>query len=181
MQRDIAREKQTALANRLGQLEHQRASLEATTVDHVATHRQSARPRRSLRHCLRDRPESVRRDFNQAWFERILLDVEADETVVHTAERADIFEILATSTVDDDAKPARQEVVNMRTHSIVKVRWSPLWWSQCSVTRTLTPRQKHCRFCTLLASLPLMGGLSPGPIAQPTGSSLRSLSNSISA
>jgi hypothetical protein len=49
-----------------------------------------------------------------------MLDVKDGGAVAHTAERTDIFEILATATVSDDAKPARQDVLNMRTHSTVE-------------------------------------------------------------
>ncbi|WP_166654998.1 recombinase family protein [Mycobacterium sp. BK086] len=118
--RDIARDKQQVLASTLGQLEHQQGSLQATSVDQNAAYDAVLDILGKCAEAYERVPDALRRDFNQACFERILVDETDGEPLINRADRTDVIEILTTATVTPKGHPDGQGVLPMTTHSTVK-------------------------------------------------------------
>jgi site-specific DNA recombinase len=117
--RDIARDKQQALATHLGQLEHQQASLDATSIDHTATLQGALDILGRCADAYEKAPHQLRRDFNQACFERILLDEADGEPTIKSAEQTDIAAILITAR-SGDIELTSEDALPLTTRSTVK-------------------------------------------------------------
>jgi site-specific DNA recombinase len=96
---DIAHEKQTELTNQLATIHSQRSRLARTSAEHAAVIRDATA---LLPHCgqaYRRGDDSLRRDYNQAWFEQILVDSEQGQTKVTSVTRTQLFEALHQAEV----------------------------------------------------------------------------------
>ena len=118
--RDIAREKQQALANMLGQLEHQKASLDATSVDHAAVVDAALH---ILGHCAEGyekASQTLRRDFNQACFDRVLVDEFDGQPIIATTEKTTFADIMLTANPEDKSQSAEKDSMPFTTYSTVE-------------------------------------------------------------
>jgi hypothetical protein len=115
---DIAREKQAELAAQLATIQAQRAKLTRTSAEHEAVIRDATA---LLPHCgeaYRRGDDNLRRDYNQAWFEQILVDSEQGQTKVTSVTRTELFEALRQAAVQapgpgeprTELKPGRAQV-----------------------------------------------------------------------
>lgn len=96
---DIAREKQQDLAQQLSTVQGQRARLARTSAEHEAVIRNATA---LLPHCgeaYRRGDDNIRRDYNQAWFERMLVDDNRGQPKVTGVTRTDLFEALRGAEV----------------------------------------------------------------------------------
>jgi DNA invertase Pin-like site-specific DNA recombinase len=101
---DIAREKQAELAQQLATIQTQRARLTKTSAEHEAVIRDATA---LLPHCgeaYRRGDDQLRRDYNQAWFERVLVDSEQGQTKVTSVTRTELFEALHRAEVRTEAE-----------------------------------------------------------------------------
>jgi site-specific DNA recombinase len=100
---DIAREKQAELARQLATAEAKRAQLGHTNTEHETVIHKATD---LLPHCgqaYQVASDSVRRDYNQAWFKHIFVgEVDGRATVAHV-ERTDLFQALMTAEIVPDA------------------------------------------------------------------------------
>jgi hypothetical protein len=99
---DIAREKQAELAQQLGTVQAQRAKLTRTSTEHEAVIRDATA---LLPHCgeaYRRGDDTLRRDYNQAWFEQVLVDSDRGQPMVTSVTRTGLFEGLHEAEIKAD-------------------------------------------------------------------------------
>jgi hypothetical protein len=70
-----------------------------TTSTSRSRRRRSSRPTRSPRSGADSRPDTIRRDYNQAWFERIVVDDDLGQPKVTSVTRTELFEALRHAEV----------------------------------------------------------------------------------
>lgn len=104
---DIAREKQQELASQLATAESQRSQLGVTQAHHEQVIREATALLPQCGEAYRRGGDSLRRDYNQAWFERVFISVKDGQPVVARVQRTEVFEALHTAEVQaGDAEQA---------------------------------------------------------------------------
>jgi hypothetical protein len=105
---DIAREKQQDLGGQLAAAESQRGKLEITTATHERViHHATA----NLTACdtgYQLGSHSLRRDYNQAWFDKIYFKTTNGEPVIGRIERTELAEALHTAQISPDGLTAEE-------------------------------------------------------------------------
>lgn len=119
--RDIARDKQSVLSKQLDQLEGHLAVFDQSSVDMSAA---IVAVTSLLSRCgaaYEAASGPIRRDYNQAWFERINLNVDEFEVVHTEADATDFIEALRTSSADENRAVDRgEDDLGLRMTSVVK-------------------------------------------------------------
>lgn len=118
--RDIAREKQTTLAIQLSQLKHQMTSLTATNIDNAEVINTALDLLGRCSDVYENAPEATRRDLNQAYFERMLLDSTDGEPIIKSAELAEIIELIATAEQRPELIQPGKADLALTTYSTVR-------------------------------------------------------------
>ena len=96
---DIAREKQAELSTQLATIQGQRARQAQTSAEHEGVIRNATA---LLPHCgeaYRRGNDTIRRDYNQAWFEQVLVDSDRGQPTVTGVTRTALFEALRGAEV----------------------------------------------------------------------------------
>lgn len=117
--RDIARDKQTALASQLAQIEQQQTLLNSAAIDYATMIEKVLRIISQCATAYAQAPGNLRRDFNQAFFERIILDT-SEKQPMASAKHTELFEIIETATVTDPGRHTGEESLRPRTYSTIK-------------------------------------------------------------
>jgi site-specific DNA recombinase len=99
---DIARDKQQHLARQLAAAETQRAQLSLATDQHEAAIRAATALLPTCGEAYQRGTDTLRRDYNQAWFDQLYLDDEGGQPRVARAVRSDLFDALKTAEVGDE-------------------------------------------------------------------------------
>jgi hypothetical protein len=94
---DIARDQQRDLAAQLVTAESQRAQLCTTTATHEAAIRHATELVTRCDLAYHASPEPLRRDFNQAWFDRLAFRTENGQPVIAAVQRTAWAEALHTA------------------------------------------------------------------------------------
>ena len=96
---DIAGEKQAELTRQLASLHGQRTSLAAASAEHEAVIRDATALLPRCGEAYRRGDANLRRDYNQAWFEQILVDRHRGRPQVSGVARTELFEALHRADV----------------------------------------------------------------------------------
>lgn len=117
---DIAKEEQAKLARQLSQLTMQRQNLTETDADHARTVEDALALIERCGDAYAESSPQNRRELNQAWFERIVVDVEDDAPIVTAADATETVEILSTAQVMTPEEATDQTGIALTTYSTVK-------------------------------------------------------------
>ncbi len=112
--------KQATLAIQLSQLKHQMTSLTSTNIDHAKVINTALDLLGRCSDAYKYAPEATRRDLNQAYFERILLDSTDGEPIIKSAEQTEIIELIATAEQKPELIQPGKADLALTTHSTVK-------------------------------------------------------------
>src|SRR5262249_3398484 len=86
-----AREKQTELSTQLATVQSQRAKLAKTGAEHEGVIRDATALLPPCGEAYRRGDDTLRRDYNQAWFEKILVDSDQGQPKVTGVTRTELF------------------------------------------------------------------------------------------
>jgi site-specific DNA recombinase len=114
---DIAKEKQHELAQQLATVQGQRARLATISAQHEAVIRDATA---LLPHCgeaYRRGDDTLRRDYNQAWFEQILVDCHQGQPHISGVTRTELFEALCTAEVREGQAADRESGEELATEA----------------------------------------------------------------
>jgi site-specific DNA recombinase len=129
---DIARAKQTDLAQQLKQAEARLAQFSASTVQHEQLIRTLTTLIVDCGRVYRDSDDETRRAYNQAWFERILLDTDGPRFIVTAPRRTEAVQAVKTAAIrpqmarpssgtrPDTQKPNGRGPHGYRVHSVAR-------------------------------------------------------------
>lgn len=98
---DIAREQQAELGRQLGVAETERAKLQATTAEHEKVIRDAALLLTRCDLAYSQATQGVRREYNQAWFEKVHFGSSEGRPYVGKVERTALFEALTSAEVTE--------------------------------------------------------------------------------
>ncbi|MDQ1734155.1 MAG: site-specific recombinase [Pseudonocardiales bacterium] len=114
--RDIAKQKQDELAAQLATAEEQLKRLDTAAGDHERLITAATELVANCARAYEEADDITRRAYNQAWFERICLDMTDPTTVVTAVTRTEVIDAIQTATVsaprstqtarDDDPEPS---------------------------------------------------------------------------
>lgn len=100
---DIARDKQQELGHQLAAAQTQRAQLGLTAGKHEAAIRSATALLPTCGVAYQRGGDALRRDYNQAWFDKLYLDDEDGQPRVARADRTDLLQALHTAEVQPEA------------------------------------------------------------------------------
>jgi hypothetical protein len=106
---DIARDKQRDLAAQLATAKTQRTRLRTTTATYDAGIRQATEFVARCDLAYHRSPKPLRRDFNQAWFDRLAFRAKNGQPVIAEVRRTEWAEALHTAQVQDAVIPEPTE------------------------------------------------------------------------
>ena len=106
---DIARDKQRDLAAQLSTAETQRARLRTTTATYDTAIRRATEFITRCDLAYHRSPEALRRDFNQAWFDRLAFRTENGCPVITEVQRTEWAEALHTAQLQETSTPLTTE------------------------------------------------------------------------
>ncbi len=104
---DIAREKQHELTVQLTSAETQRAQLGRTQNQHEQVIHDATALLPQCGEAYQRGDDCLRREYNQAWFERVFISVKDGQPVVARVKRTDLFEALQTAEVHAEPQGQR--------------------------------------------------------------------------
>lgn len=136
---DIARDKQEQLGAQLAQAEGQRARLQSVQHGHERHIRTALRLLEDCGLAYAQGADSTLRAYNQAWFDKLFIDAQTDDTVVVRVERTELLEALRTAQVvreeptdevrqatEIDDKPFTSEGRDSWRYRVLRCH---VWWS----------------------------------------------------
>ena len=104
---DIARTKQTDLSAQLKQAEARLTQFSTSSLEHEQLIRTLTQLIVDCGRVYRDSDDETRRAYNQAWFERILLDIEGPRCIVTAPRRTEAVQAVKTAAIrPQTARPA---------------------------------------------------------------------------
>jgi len=113
---DIARAKQVDLSMQLKQAEARLAQFSTSSLEHEQLIRTLTQLIVDCGRVYRDSDDETRRAYNQAWFERILLDVEGPHCIVTAPRRTEAVQAVKTAAIrPQTAQPATRTGSGVQT------------------------------------------------------------------
>lgn len=104
---DIARAKQADLSMQLKQAEARLTQFSTSSLEHEQLIRTLTQLIVDCGHVYRDSDDETRRAYNQAWFERILLDLDGPRCIVTAPRRTEAVQAVKTAAIrPQTARPA---------------------------------------------------------------------------
>jgi len=97
---DIARDKQGELGRQLATAETQRAALRTTTGRHEQIIEHATGLLANCGSAYARASDSIRRDYNQAWFDKVFFTIEDGQPTIGSVARTELFEAMTTARVE---------------------------------------------------------------------------------